>query len=79
VPQPPCSRVVALLSDYLEDRLPPDVRQDLEQHLGGCHSCTSTLDGFRTTVSLLQSLSEDDLPEELRLRLRSFLDMRCGS
>jgi hypothetical protein len=79
VPQPPCSRVVLLLSDYLEDRLPVDVRQDLEQHLGGCHSCTSTLDTFRTTVSLLQSLSEDDLPEELRLRLRSFLDTRCDS
>lgn len=79
MPLPPCSRVVALLSDYLENRLPPDVKQDLEQHLGGCNSCTSTLDSFRTTVSLLQSISEDDLPQELRLRLKSFLDARCDS
>jgi len=28
---------------------------------------------------MLQSLSEDDLPEELRLRLKSFLDTRCNS
>ena len=76
---PPCSRVVALLSDYLENRLPPDVRQDLERHLGGCNSCTTTLDTFRATVSLLKSLSEEDLPEELRLRLRSFLDTRCDN
>ena len=79
MPHPPCSRVVALLSDYLENRLPPDVRHDLEQHLGGCDSCTSTLDTFRTTVSLLKSISEEDLPEQLRLRLRSFLDTRCDN
>lgn len=79
MPHPPCSRVVALLSDYLEDRLPLDVKQDLERHLGGCQPCNTTLDTFRATVSLLQSLSEDDLPEELRLRLRSFLDTRCDS
>ena len=79
MPLPPCSRVVELLSDYLENRLPVDVKQDLEQHLGGCDSCTSTLDSFRTTVSMLQSLSEEDLPEELRLRLKSFLDTRCNS
>jgi anti-sigma factor RsiW len=79
VPLPPCSRVVALLSDYLENRLPAGVRQDLERHLGGCDACTSTLDTFRTTVSLLKSLSEEDLPEELRLRLRSFLDTRCDN
>ena len=34
---------------------------------------------FRSTVALLQSLNEDDLPEELRLRLKAFLDDRCTS
>jgi anti-sigma factor RsiW len=77
--RPPCSRVVSLLTDYLDNRLPADVRTDLERHLGGCSECTAFLGTFRSTVSLLQSLSEDDLPEELRLRLRAFLDDRCKS
>jgi anti-sigma factor RsiW len=74
-----CPRLVALLSDYVDGRLPDDVRQDLERHLSGCTECTTFVGTFRSTVALLQSLNEDDLPEELRLRLRSFLDKRCTS
>ncbi|GAC1459009.1 MAG: zf-HC2 domain-containing protein [Gemmatimonadaceae bacterium] len=69
-----CPRIVSLLSDYLDGRLPPDVRSDLEQHLSGCSECTAFVSTFRSTVSLLQSLEEDDLPEELRFRLKAFLD-----
>ena len=74
-----CPRIVSLLSDYLDGRLPADIRRDLEQHLGGCSECAKFVDSFRSTVSLLQSLTEDDLPEELRLRLKAFLDDRCTS
>ena len=69
-----CPRLVALLSDYLDGRLPADVRADLEQHLSGCSECTAFVGTFRSTVSLLQSLSDNDLPQELRVRLRAFLD-----
>jgi anti-sigma factor RsiW len=71
---PDCSRLVSLLSDYLDGRLPSEVRAELEQHLSGCSECTAFVATFRSTVSLLQSLSENDLPEELRLRLRAFID-----
>jgi anti-sigma factor RsiW len=74
-----CSRIISLLTDYLDDRLAGDVRSDLEQHLGGCSDCAAFVGTYRSTVSLLQSLSEDDLPPELRLRLRAFLDDRCKS
>ncbi len=76
---PPCSRVVTLLADYLDNRLPADIRADLEHHLGGCSECTAFVGTFRSTVSLLQSLTDDDLPEELRVRLKAFLDDRCKS
>jgi RNA polymerase sigma-70 factor (ECF subfamily) len=71
---PDCPRIVALLSDYLDGRLPSDVRADLDRHLAGCSECTAFVGTFRSTVSLLQSLEERDLPAELRLRLRAFLD-----
>ncbi len=74
-----CPRVVALLSDYIDGRLPADVRQELERHLGGCPECTAFVGTFRSTVALLQSLSEDELPEELRVRLKAFLDDRARS
>ena len=74
-----CSRLVSLLSDYLDGRLASDVRSDLEQHLSGCSECTAFVGTFRSTIALLQSLSDQDLPEELRLRLKAFLDDRCTS
>jgi anti-sigma factor RsiW len=74
-----CPRLVSLLSDYIDGRLPADVRRDLEQHLNGCSDCTSFVGTFRSTIALLQSLREEDLPEELRLRLKAFLDDRCTS
>ncbi len=72
----PCSRLVSLLSDYLDERLPADVRAELDRHLSGCPACTDFVGSFRLTVSLLQSLNDDDLPQELRVRLRAFLDDR---
>jgi anti-sigma factor RsiW len=76
---PDCSRIVSLLSDYLDGRLPDDVRRDLEEHLGGCSECTAFVGTFRSTLSLLQSLTDEDLPDELRLRLKAFVDKRYTS
>ena len=74
-----CSRLVSLLSDYIDGRLPADVKRDLEQHLGGCGECTTFVGTFRSTVAMLKSLKEEDLPEELRLRLKAFLDDRAAN
>jgi anti-sigma factor RsiW len=74
-----CPRIISLLSDYLDGRLPADVRRDLEQHLGGCSECATFVETFRSTVTLLQSLTDEDLPDELRVRLKAFLDGRCTS
>ena len=76
---PSCPRIIALLSDYLDGRLPADVRHDLEAHLGGCGECAKYVESFRSTISLLHSLTDEDLPEELRVRLKAFLDERCNS
>jgi anti-sigma factor RsiW len=62
--------------DFLEGRLPDDARRDLECHLSGCPSCEAYVASYRSTVDLLHSLAEDDLPPELHLRLRAFLDKR---
>ena len=74
-----CSKVVALLVDYLERRLPPDVQASLDQHLAGCDVCVRQLRTYQSTLSLLRSIDEDELPPELRLSLRAFIDeKRCS-
>jgi len=73
---PNCPEVIGLLLDYLEGRLPDPTRLALEEHLAGCRSCEAYVASYRSTVNLLGSLTEDELPPELHIRLRAFLDRR---
>jgi anti-sigma factor RsiW len=72
-----CRSVVKLLADYLERRLPPVVRDEFEAHLQRCPRCVAQLRTYESTVSLLRSLRDDDLPPDLRLRVKSFIDAKC--
>jgi anti-sigma factor RsiW len=75
--KPGCCKVVRFLSEYLEKQLDARIRQDLETHLARCPHCVAQLRTYETTVSMLRSLRDDDLPPDLRLTVRSFLDARC--
>jgi anti-sigma factor RsiW len=72
-----CRSVVRLLADYLERQLPPALQRELEQHLEQCPRCVAQLRTYQSTVTLLRSLREEELPPELRLTLRSFIDAKC--
>jgi anti-sigma factor RsiW len=72
-----CRSVVKLLADYLERQLPPAVQRELEQHLEKCPRCVTQLRTYQSTVTLLRSLREEELPPELRLTLKSFIDAKC--
>jgi anti-sigma factor RsiW len=77
-PQTPgCCKAVRFLADYLEGRLGSEVRAELDAHLARCPRCVTQLRTYESTVSLLRSLSDDDLPPDLRLTVRSFLDAKC--
>ena len=73
----PCSEVIALLVDFLEGQLPAVTHAELERHLSRCQACVSQVRSYESTVTLLHSLGEQDLPSELRLTLRAFLDGRA--
>ena len=72
-----CESIVRLLVEFLEHQLPPDIHLDLERHLAKCPRCLTQLKTYESTVSLLRSVKEDDLPPELRWTLKSFLDRNC--
>ena len=72
-----CGNLVRLLADYLEHQLPSRTQAELEQHLARCPRCVAQLHSYQSTVSLLRSLREDELPPELRLTLKSFIDSKC--
>jgi anti-sigma factor RsiW len=75
----PCTDIVSLLADYVEKHLPADVHADLERHLTACPRCIAQLKTYQSTVSLLHSIKEADLPAELRCTLKAFVDRNCNN
>ena len=74
-----CNDLVGLLADFVERQLPPEVHAQLEQHLAKCPRCLTQLKTYQSTISLLRTIRDDDLPAELRYTLKSFLDRHCGN
>ncbi len=63
-----CTDLVGLLADFVEHQLPPEIHAELERHLTACPRCIAQLKTYESTVSLLRSIREDDLPPSCAAR-----------
>lgn len=64
-----CHEVVELVTEYLEDALPPEERRRVEEHLSNCDGCTRYLAQMRETIRLTGMLTEEQIPEEQKMAL----------
>ncbi len=61
-----CKELVELVTDYLEGKLPDDIRMRFENHLTGCDGCTNYLEQIRQTIRLTGQLREENLTSQQR-------------
>jgi anti-sigma factor RsiW len=54
-----CREFVELVTDYLDDALPPEQRARFEAHMAGCDGCTGYLEDIRRISA---TLPETDIP-----------------
>ena len=78
-PKSTCTDLVGLLADYCEHQLPPDVHDDLEKHLAKCPRCVAQVKSYECTITLLRSIRDEDLPQELRCILKAFFQKNCSN
>lgn len=64
-----CQELVEIVTDYLEDALPPADRARFEAHLSKCTGCSRYLDQMRRTLITLGSISEESIPPRARADL----------
>ena len=60
-----CDEFFAEFGDYLENRVPPEVRQELELHLSQCRACHVLYDSTRKTVRIVTDSNSFELPREI--------------
>jgi anti-sigma factor (TIGR02949 family) len=62
-----CQEMIEVVTNYLDDALPPDDRQRFERHLSYCAGCSTYLDQMRQTIKQAGLVArEDSLPPALR-------------
>ena len=61
-----CRELVEIVTDYLEDALPPSEQARFEEHLSLCSGCRAYLDQMRRTLYALGTLPEETIPQQAR-------------
>jgi Putative zinc-finger len=60
-----CEEFFAEFADYLENRVSPGVRQELELHLSQCRACHVLYDTTLKTVKILTEVGSFELPQSV--------------
>ncbi len=68
-----CKDAIAVLADFLDQTLSPDIAEALEAHLRDCEPCRAYLNTYRKTRGLIARAGQAEMPAELKARLRQFL------
>jgi len=58
-----CEEFLAEFGDYLENRVSPEIRQELESHLSQCRACQVLCDSTRKTIKIVTESSSFELPQ----------------
>jgi predicted anti-sigma-YlaC factor YlaD len=66
------------LSDYLDGEVGDNECRLIEEHLDVCPPCAILFESLKTTVDLCGKCVCEDIPENLKLRLREFLRVHCN-
>ena len=64
-----CHDLVELVTDYLEDALPPPERARFHAHLDTCPGCREYLAQMRQTIAVLGRLPADSIEPGIRAQL----------
>ena len=74
-----CKELVELVTNYLEDALPPQERLRFEEHMTICPGCVTYVEQMRETVQLVGNLREESISPETRDQLlAAFRDWKHG-
>jgi hypothetical protein len=60
-----CDEFFAEFGDYLENRVSPEVRKELDLHLSQCRACYVLYDSSCKTVKIVTESSSFELPQHI--------------
>ena len=73
-----CKELVYLLGEYLDGTMEEHLRKDLDVHISMCDSCLNFLTTFDKTRIICRQVRLEEIPEEFRIRLKSFVMQKAA-
>lgn len=68
-----CKEIFALLSEYIDVELPPELCDSVAAHIEGCNPCVDFLQSLQKTVELCRQYRSDAMPSPLAEQVRKEL------
>ena len=68
-----CKKNFERISEYLDGELDPNACRQIEQHLRDCPTCRNCFEALKKTIVLCRKSAQEEVPEDIRKRLRSKL------
>ncbi len=72
-----CTEFLALLDDLIDNKLSPELRAELQAHIGRCEHCEVILNTTLKTIEFYRTHEQFGLPDELRETLHAAIMARC--
>ncbi len=72
-----CKEFCARLSDYLDGEIGQHECSLIEEHLRKCPPCAQAFESLRATVQICSEGVSDEIPDEVRQRLKEYLRKHC--
>jgi anti-sigma factor RsiW len=71
-----CEEMLALLNEYVDGTVDPEICAEFEKHMAGCNPCQVVVDNIRNTITLYRNGEPYPLPPSFRDRLHASLRKR---
>jgi hypothetical protein len=73
-----CKQFLEELSDYLDEKTDPALRQKLEQHINDCPNCWVICDTTKKTIRIYRGMDPVPIPPEIHSRLMSAVEQKMA-
>jgi len=73
-----CKQFLQELNEFLDDKLDPAFRAELQRHVNECPNCWVVCDTTLKTIRVFKGMQPQALPTGVQARLWEYLGKRCG-
>ena len=73
-----CSRFLEELSEYLDESVQGELREELEAHVAECPNCWVVVDTTKKTLRIYKGMEPEPLPDDLQARLMGALQKKMA-